>query len=69
MTDLSDAQRSLLAPALAREDRCIFPVTARLKGGAMSNVARSLLKRGLVEEAPAERRGYRVAPRRARQRR
>lgn len=50
---LTDAQRSVLEPACAREDLCIFPVTAPLKGGAVGNVCKSLLKRGLVEEVPA----------------
>lgn len=47
---LTDAQLAVLTPALAREDRCIFPITANLKGGAVGNVARSLLRRGLLEE-------------------
>ena len=53
MTPLSDAQLAVLAPALAREDGCIFPVTEKLKGGAVGNVAKSLLKRDLIEEVPA----------------
>lgn len=31
----------------------MFPVTASLKGGAVGNVCKSLLKRGLIEEVPA----------------
>jgi hypothetical protein len=50
---LSDAQLAVLTPALCRPDRCIYPVTAALKGGAVGNVAKSLLKRGLLVEAPA----------------
>lgn len=50
---LSDAQRGVLTPALTREDRCIYPITANLKGGAVGNVAKSLLKRALLEEVPA----------------
>ena len=50
---LSDAQLAVLTPALARPDRCIYPIEASLKGGAVGNVAKSLLKRGLLEEAPA----------------
>ena len=53
MTHLTDPQAAVLAPALARHDRCIFPITAPLKGGAVGNVAKSLLKRGLLEEVPA----------------
>jgi hypothetical protein len=50
---LTDAQRSILEPACGREDRCVFPVTAPLKGGAVGNVLKSLLKRGQVEEVAA----------------
>jgi predicted transcriptional regulator with HTH domain len=53
MTDLTDTQRLVLAAALEREDRCIYPITAPIQGGAVATVARSLLKRGLVEEVPA----------------
>jgi hypothetical protein len=53
MTNLSETQRLVLTTALARKDRCLYPITASLKGGAVGNVARSLLKRGLVEEVPA----------------
>ena len=31
----------------------VFPVTASLKGGAVGNVCKSLLKRGLIEEVAA----------------
>ena len=50
---LTDAQRAILEPACQREDLCIYPVTAPLKGGAVGNVCKSLLKRGLLEEAAA----------------
>ena len=50
---LTDAQRSILEPACAREDFCVFPIVAKLKGGAVGNVCKSLLKRGLVQEVPA----------------
>ncbi|PRX29945.1 Protein of unknown function [Meinhardsimonia xiamenensis] len=50
---LSDAQAVILSTACAREDGSIFPVTASLKGGAVGNVCKSLLKRGLIEEVPA----------------
>jgi hypothetical protein len=49
---LTAAQRSILEPACGRQDRCVFPVTAPLKGGAVGNVLKSLLKRGQVEEVP-----------------
>lgn len=51
--DLSDAQRAVLSPACAREDRCIYPIVAKLKGGAVGNIAKSLLKRGLLQEVAA----------------
>jgi hypothetical protein len=44
----------VLAPALARPDRCLYPITAPLKGGAVGNIAKSLLKRGLIEEGHAD---------------
>ena len=50
---LSDAQAVILATACAREDGSIFPVTASIKGGAVGNVCKSLLKHGLIEETPA----------------
>jgi len=50
MIELSDAQMALLLTAVARENRCLYPVTTALKGGAVGNVAASLLKRGLLEE-------------------
>ena len=50
---LSDAQSVILSDACAREDGMVFPVTASLKGGAVGNVCKSLLKRGLIEEVPA----------------
>jgi hypothetical protein len=53
ITKLTDAQRSILEPACSRDDLCIFPVTANLKGGAVGNVCKSLLERGLIEEGPA----------------
>jgi len=53
MTELSETQRTVLTAAIARKDRCLYPITAALKGGAVGNVARSLLTRGLVEEVPA----------------
>jgi hypothetical protein len=50
---LTEAQRSVLKPACTREDLCVFPILAKLKGGAVGNVCKSLLKRGLVHEVPA----------------
>lgn len=50
---LSDAQAVILSTACAREDGAVFPVTASLKGGAVGNVCKSLLKHGLIEEVAA----------------
>ena len=50
---LSDTQAVILSAACARDDKLVFPVTANIKGGAVGNVLKSLLKRGLLEEFPA----------------
>jgi hypothetical protein len=50
---LSDAQAVILSAACARAEAMVFPVTASLKGGAVGNVCKSLLKLGLIEEVPA----------------
>jgi hypothetical protein len=53
MIHLTDAQAVILSTACAREDGMVFPVTPNLKGGAVGNVCKSLLKHGLIEEIPA----------------
>jgi hypothetical protein len=53
MIQLTDTQAVILSAACAREDGMVFPVTAKLKGGAVGNVCKSLLKLGLIEEIPA----------------
>lgn len=50
---LTDTQSVVLSAACARDDGAVFPVTAKLKGGAVGNVCKSLLKLGLIEEIPA----------------
>jgi hypothetical protein len=50
---LSDAQAVILSSACAREDGMVFPIIASLKGGAVGNVCKSLLKHGLFEEVRA----------------
>jgi hypothetical protein len=50
---LSDTQVVILSAACARDDGLVFPVTTRIKGGAVGNCLKSLLKRGLIEELPA----------------
>ena len=51
--ELSETQTIILSGACAREDGLVFPVTANIKGGAVGNVLKSLLKRGLIEEIAA----------------
>jgi Protein of unknown function (DUF3489) len=51
--ELSPTQTTILNTACLREDRLIFPVVAKLKGGAVGNMLRSLLAKGLIEEIPA----------------
>ena len=50
---LSDTQSVILSAACARDDGLIFPITTSIKGGAVGNVCKSLLKRGLIEEIQA----------------
>jgi hypothetical protein len=50
---LSDTQAVILSAACARNNGLVFPVTAKVKGGAVGNCLKSLLKRGLIEELPA----------------
>jgi Protein of unknown function (DUF3489) len=54
MSRLSDSQLVVLTAACQRADRCVFPVTARLKGNAAGNVLKSLLKQKLIDEVPAQ---------------
>jgi hypothetical protein len=55
MTQLSDAQLVVLSAACQRPDRCVFPVTPKLKGNAAGNVLKSLLKKKLIKEVRAKR--------------
>ena len=50
---LSDTQTVILSAACAREGGIVFPVIASIKGGAVGNVLKSLLKKGLIEEIRA----------------
>jgi hypothetical protein len=54
MTRLSDSQLVILTAACQREDRSVFPITARLSGGALAKVLQSLLTKSLIEEVPAD---------------
>jgi len=55
MTKLSDSQLVVLTAACQRPDRCVFPITTKLKGNAAGNVLKSLLKKGLIKEVRAKR--------------
>ena len=55
MPQLSDSQIVVLTAACQRPDRCVFPVTAKLKGNAAGNVLKSLLNKGLLKEVRAKR--------------
>ena len=55
MPQLSDSQLVVLTAACQRPDRCVFPITARLKGNAAGNVLKSLLNKGLIKETHAKR--------------
>lgn len=50
---LSDTQAVILSAACARDDGMVFPITTNLKGGAVGNVCKSLLKHGLITEVTA----------------
>ena len=54
MSHLSDSQLVVLTAACQRPDRCVFPVTAKLKGNAAGNVLKSLLKKELIKEVRAK---------------
>jgi Protein of unknown function (DUF3489) len=55
MAQLSDSQLVLLSAACQRPDRSVYPLTAKLPGGAAAKVLGSLLKKGLVREVQAKR--------------
>ena len=54
---LSDSQLTILAAACGREDGSVFPITAKLTGGALQKVLTSLLGKGLLEEVLGHRSG------------
>jgi hypothetical protein len=55
MSRLSDSQLIVLTAACQHADRCVFPVTPKLKGNAAGNVLKSLLKKDLIKEVRAKR--------------
>ena len=50
---LTDTQSVILSTACGRDDGMVFPITANLKGGAVGNVCKSLLKHALLVEVAA----------------
>jgi len=59
MTKLTDAQLVVLSAACQRDDRCVYPLTTKAKGEAAAKILKSLLKKQLIEEAPAHRPAHR----------
>ena len=55
MTRLSDTQLTILSTACQNPDRLVLPLPERFKGGAASNIVKSLTAKGLVEEVAAKR--------------
>ncbi len=55
MAQLSDSQLVVLSTACQREDRSVYPLTAKLPGGAAAKVLGSLIKKGLIKEVQAKR--------------
>jgi hypothetical protein len=55
MAQLSDSQLVVLSAACQRPDRSIYPLNAKLPGGAAAKVLGSLLKKGLIREVQAKR--------------
>jgi hypothetical protein len=55
MTKLSDSQLVILGAACERPDGAVYPLTSKLKGGALAKVLSSLLGKGLLKEVRAKR--------------
>jgi hypothetical protein len=55
MTKLSDSQLVILGAACERPDGAVYPLTSKLKGGALAKVLGSLLGKGLLKEVRAKR--------------
>jgi hypothetical protein len=55
MAQLSDSQLVVLSAACQRPDRSVYPLTAKLPGGAAAKVLSSLLNKGLIKEVQAKR--------------
>jgi hypothetical protein len=52
---LSDSQLVVLSAACQRSDRSVYPLTAKLPGGAAAKVLSALLKQELIKEVQAKR--------------
>jgi hypothetical protein len=55
MAKLSDTQLVVLSAACQRPDRSVYPLTAKLPGGAAAKVLGSLLNKQLIKELQAKR--------------
>ena len=55
MTKLSDTQLIILGKACQRTDGAVYPLTTKLKGGAVTKVLSSLITKELLKEARAKR--------------
>jgi hypothetical protein len=55
MAKLSDSQLVVLSAACQRPDRSVYPLTAKLPGGAAAKVLNSLLNKELIKEVQAKR--------------
>lgn len=55
MSKLSDTQLVILSAACQRPDLSVYPLTAKLPGGAAAKVLTSLLNKGLIKEILAKR--------------
>jgi hypothetical protein len=55
MSKLSDTQLVILSAACQRPDLSVYPLTAKLPGGAATKVLTSLLNKGLIKEIIAKR--------------
>jgi hypothetical protein len=55
MTKLTDTQLIILGKACERPDGAVYPLTTKLKGGAVTKVLSSLIAKGLLKEFRAKR--------------
>jgi Protein of unknown function (DUF3489) len=54
MTKLSDSQLVILGAACERPDGAVYPLTSKLKGGALAKVLNCLVAKGLIKEVRAK---------------